>query len=81
VLYLFFILRKKDAAIVVMPTEAGKTAVLMLTPYLLRKNKVLVVTTSKMVRGQIIEDLSSPNPKFMRWSIVIKMNFSCIGNE
>lgn len=42
-----------------MPTGAGKTAVLMLTPYLLRKNKVLIVTPSKMVRGQIFEDLSS----------------------
>lgn len=55
----FFTLRKKEAAIVIMPTGAGKTAVLMLTPYLLRKNKVLIVTPSKMVRGQIFEDLSS----------------------
>ncbi len=55
----FFTLRKKEAAIVIMPTGAGKTAVLMLSPYLLRKNKVLVMTPSKMVRGQISEDLSS----------------------
>lgn len=57
----FFTLRKKEAAIVVMPTGTGKTAVLMLAPYLLRKNKVLIVTSSKMVRGQIFEDLSNLN--------------------
>ena len=39
-----------------MPTGAGKTAVLMMTPYLLGKNKVLVVTPSVMVRSQITED-------------------------
>ena len=43
-------------ALAVMPTGAGKTAVLMMTPYLLGKNKVLVVTPSVMVRGQITED-------------------------
>lgn len=54
----YFTLDKKDAAIVIMPTGAGKTAVLMLVPYLIRKEKVLVVTPSKMVRGQIAEDFS-----------------------
>ncbi len=49
-------INKKDAAIVIMPTGAGKTAVLMLVPYLIRKKRVLVVTPSKMVRGQIAED-------------------------
>ena len=52
----FFTLNQKIAAIIVMPTGAGKTAVLMLVPYLLSKNKVLVVTPSIMVRGQIAED-------------------------
>lgn len=32
----FFTLNKKEAAIVIMPTGSGKTAVLMLTPYLIR---------------------------------------------
>lgn len=44
------------ATIVVMPTGSGKTAVLMMAPYVLRKSKVLVVTPSAMVRGQICED-------------------------
>ena len=41
-----------------MPTGSGKTAVLMLIPYLIRKQRVLVVTPSKMVRGQIAEDFT-----------------------
>ena len=46
----------KNAAIVVMPTGAGKTAVLMMTPFVLRVSKVLIVTPSAMVRGQIADD-------------------------
>ena len=42
-----------------MPTGSGKTAVLMMVPYLLRKKKVLIVTPSRMVRSQIVEDFSS----------------------
>lgn len=81
----FFTLNKKEAAIVIMPTGSGKTAVLMLTPYLIRKQRVLVVTPSKMVRGQIAEDFSElrtlcvanvfntsiKNLKFLNWSICI----------
>ena len=52
----FFTLNQKSTAITVMPTGTGKTAVLMLVPYLLAKDKVLVVTSSVMVRGQIAED-------------------------
>ena len=48
-----------DTAVIVMPTGSGKTAVLMLAPYFLRKSKVLVVTPSAMVRGQIVEDYGS----------------------
>ena len=54
----FFSINKKDAAIVIMPTGSGKTAVLMLVPYLIRKQRVLIVTPSKMVRRQIVEDFS-----------------------
>nr|WP_321295720.1 DEAD/DEAH box helicase family protein [uncultured Sphaerochaeta sp.] len=43
-------------AIIVMPTGSGKTTVLMMAPYVLRKSKVLLVTPSAMVRGQICED-------------------------
>lgn len=52
----FFTMNPKQAAIIVMPTGSGKTAVLMMTPYLLEKNKILIVTPSVMVRGQIAED-------------------------
>lgn len=43
-------------AVIVMPTGSGKTSVLMMAPYVLRKNKVLIVTPSAMVRGQIYDD-------------------------
>ena len=45
-----------DAAVIVMPTGSGKTTVLMLAPYVLQKTKVLIVTPSAMVRGQIVEE-------------------------
>lgn len=51
-------LRKKAAGIVVMPTGSGKTAVLMMTPYITMSSKVLIVTPSVMVRGQIYKDFS-----------------------
>ena len=49
-------LKKKEASIIVMPTGSGKTAVLMMAPYVLSKQKVLIVTPSVMVRGQIYDD-------------------------
>ena len=49
-------LKKKEADIIVMPTGSGKTAVLMMAPYVLAKQKVLIVTPSVMVRGQIFDD-------------------------
>ncbi|MBO0996776.1 DEAD/DEAH box helicase family protein [Bacillus sp. SD075] len=55
----FFTLNKSNAAIVVMPTGSGKTAVLMMAPYVLMAKKVLIVTPSRMVRGQIVEDYSN----------------------
>jgi len=54
-------LRKKEAAIIVMPTGSGKTAVLMMAPFVLARRKVLVVTPSVMVRGQIYEDYKNLN--------------------
>lgn len=55
----YFSLNNQKAALVVMPTGSGKTAVLMMTPYVLTGKRVLVVTPSKMVRGQIAEDFST----------------------
>lgn len=43
-------------AIVTMPTGSGKTAVLMMTPFIVRSTRVIVVTPSRLVRGQISED-------------------------
>lgn len=40
-------------AVTVLPTGAGKTAVLMLTPYILAAERVLVITPSRFVREQI----------------------------
>jgi superfamily II DNA or RNA helicase len=46
-------------AIVTMPTGSGKTAVLMMLPFVLRSTRVLVITPSRLVRGQIAEDFSA----------------------
>jgi superfamily II DNA or RNA helicase len=43
-------------AIVTMPTGSGKTAVLMMLPFILRSKRTLVITPSRLVRGQIAED-------------------------
>ena len=48
----------KLPAIIVMPTGSGKTAVLCLTPYLKRADRVLVVTPSRLVRNQIAEEVA-----------------------
>lgn len=47
------------SATVVLPTGAGKTAVLMLTPYLLRAERALVITQSRFVRDQIARDFKT----------------------
>ncbi|MBC6609095.1 DEAD/DEAH box helicase family protein [Hymenobacter sp. BT188] len=47
---------KETPAVVTMPTGSGKTAVLMLTPFLLRATRVLVITPSRLVRSQIHDD-------------------------
>lgn len=54
----FLSLRKKSAGIIVMPTGSGKTAVLMMTPYITHATKVLIVTPSTMVRGQIYDEFA-----------------------
>jgi len=54
----FLSLHKKLPGIIVMPTGSGKSSIIMMTPYLALSKKVLIVTTSKMVRGQIFKDFS-----------------------
>jgi hypothetical protein len=49
----------KQPAIVTMPTGAGKTTVLMATAFLLRAERVLVLTPSRLVREQIAENFSA----------------------
>ena len=46
-------------AVVVMPTGSGKTAVLMLSAYLLQAKRVLVITPSVFVREQIQQDFET----------------------
>ncbi len=48
-----------EPAIVVLPTGAGKTAVLMMSAFVLEAKRVLVVTPSRLVRNQIFEDFSN----------------------
>lgn len=50
---------RDESAIVTMPTGSGKTAVLMACAFLLRATRVLVVTPSRLVRGQIGAEFSS----------------------
>lgn len=54
----YFTLYKKNPALIVMPTGSGKTTVLILSAFLLRANRVLVVTPSVLVRGQIFDEFN-----------------------
>jgi superfamily II DNA or RNA helicase len=49
----------KDSVIVVMPTGSGKTAVLEMTAFVERAQRVLIITPSMLVRNQIVEDIRS----------------------
>jgi len=54
----YFTLYKKNPALIVMPTGSGKTTVLILSAFLLRANRVLVITPSVLVRGQIFDEFN-----------------------
>lgn len=47
---------RDSPALIAMPTGTGKTAVLMLAPFVLRSKRVLIITPSRLVRYQIAED-------------------------
>jgi superfamily II DNA or RNA helicase len=51
--------RSVEPAIVTMPTGSGKTAVLEASAYLLRAERILVLTPSRLVREQIAEDFAT----------------------
>jgi superfamily II DNA or RNA helicase len=52
----YFTLYKKNPALIVMPTGSGKTTVLILSAFLLSAKRVLVITPSILVRGQIYDE-------------------------
>jgi superfamily II DNA or RNA helicase len=54
-----FTLHSEEAALIIMPTGSGKTAVLNLSAYLLRAKRVLVISSSVMVRGQIVSEFAT----------------------
>src|SRR5881628_3141374 len=45
--------------IITMPTGSGKTVVLVAAPFLLRSQRVLVLTPSRLVREQIADEFGS----------------------
>ncbi|KQK26113.1 hypothetical protein AR438_11065 [Chryseobacterium aquaticum] len=54
-----FSIYKTEPALIVLPTGAGKTAVLNMSAYLLKAKRVLVVSSSILVRGQIVEEFQT----------------------
>lgn len=52
----------KKPGIVIMPTGTGKTAVLMMCPFVLKSNRVLIITPSKLVRDQITKGVIALQP-------------------
>ena len=50
---------KTEPAVVTMPTGSGKTVVLALSPFILRANRVLVITPSRLVRAQITDEFAT----------------------
>jgi superfamily II DNA or RNA helicase len=47
---------RSDPGIVTMPTGSGKTAVLLATAFVLRAKRVLILTPSRLVREQIVDE-------------------------
>ncbi|MEZ4938765.1 MAG: DEAD/DEAH box helicase family protein [Crocinitomicaceae bacterium] len=51
-----FTLYNEDPALIVMPTGSGKTAILTIASFLLRSKRVLVLSSTVLVRGQIVKE-------------------------
>ncbi len=62
-----FTVNEEVPALIVMPTGTGKTAVLTMCPFLTKSEKTLVLSSSRLVRGQIVED-------FKKLKSLIKLN-------
>lgn len=54
-----FTLYSETIGLVIMPTGSGKTAVINMSPYVLRSKKVLILSSSILVRGQIANEFST----------------------
>jgi superfamily II DNA or RNA helicase len=50
---------RTEPGIITMPTGSGKTAVLIAAAFILRANRVLIVTPSRLVREQIAEEVAT----------------------
>lgn len=55
----YFSLPQTQPGIVVMPTGSGKTAVIAIAGFLLRANRIMVLTPSQLVRTQINDEIAS----------------------
>jgi superfamily II DNA or RNA helicase len=52
---------RNEPGIITMPTGSGKTAVLISAAYVLRANRVLIITPSRLVREQMAEAVANLN--------------------
>ncbi|MEN5307250.1 DEAD/DEAH box helicase family protein [Chryseobacterium cucumeris] len=66
---------KENPALVVLPTGTGKTAVIVMCPYLLQAKRVLVLSSSVLVRGQIVDEFTTL--KTLKEREVIDDNINC----
>lgn len=54
-----FSLYSKEPALISLPTGTGKTAVLIMSGFLLKAKKILVISSSILVRGQIVSEFTN----------------------
>lgn len=55
----YFALPRNEPGLVVMPTGSGKTAVMIMSAFLLHAKRVLILTPSRLVRAQIAEEAAA----------------------
>ncbi|WBL20876.1 DEAD/DEAH box helicase [Zunongwangia sp. HRR-M8] len=54
-----FTIYQETIGLIVMPTGSGKTGVINMAPFVLRSKRVLVLSSSVLVRGQIFEEFDT----------------------